>query len=83
LECLPITFGAITLLTLVLSFVSYQALYNLSNRWEQFHTVMLEKTEAASKSEQSHGTGIHHFKNYLLRGQDYDQKFMADMEVID
>jgi methyl-accepting chemotaxis protein len=80
---LAITFGAITLLTLVLSFVSYQALSNLSNRWEQFHTVTLEKTEAASKGEKSLGEAIHYFKDYVLREQDYDQKFMADMDAID
>lgn len=80
---LAITFGAITLLTLVLSFVSYQALNNLSNHWEQFHTVTLEKTEAASKGEKSLGEAIHYFKDYVLRGQDYDQKFMADMDAIE
>jgi methyl-accepting chemotaxis protein len=71
------------LLALVLTFVSYQALNNLSNRWEPFHTVTLEKTEAASKGEKSPGEAIHYFKDYVLRGQDYDQKFMADMDAIE
>jgi methyl-accepting chemotaxis protein len=55
----------------------------LTDRWEQFHAVSLEKYTAAFKGEMDLGNGIHHFKNYLLRGQDYDQKFMADMAAID
>jgi CHASE3 domain sensor protein len=35
---LAITFGIITLLTLMLLLVSYQAVSNLSNRWGQFQT---------------------------------------------
>jgi methyl-accepting chemotaxis protein len=80
---LTIAFGAITLLTLMLAFMSYEALTDLSNRWDQFHTVTLEKYTAAFKGESDLGNGIHHFKNYLLRGQDYDQKFLADMAAIE
>jgi methyl-accepting chemotaxis protein len=39
--------------------------------------------EDVAKGRNALGDGIHHFKNYLLRGQDYDKKFMADMEAID
>jgi methyl-accepting chemotaxis protein len=80
---LAFTFGAITLLTVALSIVSYFAISSLANRWENFHSVSLEKYTAAFKGEADLGNGIHHFKNYLLRGQDYDQKFMADMAAID
>jgi methyl-accepting chemotaxis protein len=80
---LAMTFAITTLLTLLLAFVSYQALNKLTNRWEQFHTVSLEKYDAVSKGDANLGDAIHHFKNYVLRGQDYDQKFMADMEAID
>lgn len=80
---LAITFGVTTLLALLLAFVSYQAVNKLTNQWEQFHTVSLEQYQAIFKSNAKLGDAIHHFKNYVLRGQDYDQKFMADMEEID
>ncbi len=80
---LAITFGITTLLTLIMLFVSYQAINSLTDRWEQFHTVSLEKYTAASQGDSHLGDAIHHFKNYLLRGQDYDKKFMDDIAAID
>ena len=75
--------GITALLTLVLLFVSFQTIDSLTEQWDQFHTVSFEKTMAANKGETSLGDAIHHFKNYVLRGQDYDQKFNADMAAID
>jgi methyl-accepting chemotaxis protein len=80
---LAITFGIITLLTFMLLLVSYLAISNLSDRWGQFQNVSLEKYTAAFKGKSDLGDGIHMFKDYLLRGQDYDQKFTAAMAAID
>jgi methyl-accepting chemotaxis protein len=80
---LAITFGITTLMTLVMLLVSYQAISNLSGRLEKFQTISLEKYAAATKGQSSLGEAINHFQNYVLRGQDYDQKFMADLAVID
>ena len=80
---LGITFGTITLLAILLLLVSYTGLNQLSNRWQQFDTVSMEKYEAASKGKADLGDAIHMFKDYVLRGQDYDQKFTAAMAAID
>ena len=80
---LAFIFGITTLLMLTLIFVSYQALDSLSDRWEQYRDISLEKYEAAYRGQTNLGEAIHHFKNYLLRGQDYDKKFLADMEAMD
>jgi methyl-accepting chemotaxis protein len=80
---LAIAFGLTTLMTILLSLASYQTLNKLTNHWGQFRTVSLEKFEAVAQGNGNLGDAIHHFKNYLLRGQDYDQKFMADMDAID
>ncbi len=80
---LAITFGITISLTLALSFISYQALSKLTSEWEQFKADSLEQFKEVAKGSNALGDGIHHSKNYLLRGQDYDQKFMADMEAID
>ena len=80
---LAIKFGIATSLTFVLLLVSHQAINNLPDQWVQFHTVSLEKYTAASKGKSDLGNAIHNFKDYVLRRQDYDQKFMADMAMID
>ena len=80
---LAITFGATTLLTVIMLFVSYVAISSLAERWERFHSVSLEKYAAATKGQADLGDGIHMFKDYLLRGQDYDKKFMDAMAAID
>ena len=81
---LAITFGIITLLVFMLLSVSLQAINHLSSRWEQFHTISLEKYTAAFKGKADLGDGIHMFKDYLLRGKDeYQQQFIADMAAID
>ena len=80
---LAMAFGITTLMTLVLSFVAYQAISKLTDQWEQFHNVSLEKNEAANNGNLHLGDAIHHFKNYLLRGQDYDKQFMDDIAAID
>src|SRR5574340_65176 len=80
---LAIAFGITTLLALVLLFVSFQTINKLTDQWEQFHVVSLEKNAAVSKGVASLGDAIHHFKNYLLRGQDYDQRFMGELAAID
>ncbi|HEY0666084.1 MAG TPA: methyl-accepting chemotaxis protein, partial [Gallionella sp.] len=80
---LTLAFGVTTLLTLVLLFVSFQTIDRLTGEWEQFHSVSLEKEAAVSQGVVGLGDAIHHFKNYLLRGQDYDKKFTADIEGIE
>jgi methyl-accepting chemotaxis protein len=80
---LAITFGTITVLAILLLLVSYISLNQLSNRWEKFDTVSMEKYEAASRGKSDLGDAIHMFKDYVLRGQDYDQKFTAAMAAID
>ncbi len=80
---LAVTFGVITVLAISLLLVSYNSFYQLSDRWKQFDTVSMEKYQAASKGKSDLGDAIHMFKDYLLRGQDYDQKFAAAMAAID
>ena len=80
---LAIKFGIATSLTFMLLLVSHQAINNLPDQWVQFHTLSLEKYTAASKGKSDLGNAIHNFKDYVLRRQDYDQKFMADMAMIE
>ncbi|KXS32154.1 MAG: Methyl-accepting chemotaxis protein I [Candidatus Gallionella acididurans] len=80
---LAITFGIVIVLTFIQLLVSYLADKNLANRWGEFQSISLEKYTAAHKGKEDLGDGIHLFKDYLLRGQDYDQQFAAAMAAID
>ena len=80
---LSLTFGTITILVIMLLLVSYTGVRQLSGRWSQFDTVSMQKYEAASKGKADLGDAIHMFKDYILRGGDYGQKFLTAMEAID
>ena len=43
----------------------------------------MEKRESATVGMLKLGDTIHHFKNFLLRGGDYDKKFLDDLNDID
>ena len=80
---LGIMFGGVALLTITMGFSAYRTLDNVSERWESFRIVSLEKTATVSRGGAALGDAIHHFKNYILRGADYDKKFEVDMLAID
>ena len=80
---LGIMFGSVALLTLSMGFTAYRTLDGASQRWDLFRTISLEKTANVGKGELALGDAIHHFKNYILRGRDYEKKFGADMEAMD
>lgn len=72
-------FCLVTLLTVISSFVAWTALGTVANKWLEFSSVSMEKREFATTGNIKLGNAIHHFKNYLIRGADYDQKFAADL----
>jgi methyl-accepting chemotaxis protein len=79
---LGITFGAVALITAAMAAGSYWSLVKVGDRWLTFRSVSLEKSAAVNDGEVGLGDAIHHFKNYLLRGQDYDKKFTSDLDTI-
>ena len=77
------SFGIVILLAMAMSAI---ALYNnlqVKEEWSQFERVALAKQMAVTSGTIGLGNGIHHFKNYILRGADYDKKFFTDMDQID
>ena len=80
---LGIMFGSVALLTLTMGFTAYRTLDGTSQRWDLFRTVSLEKAANVMRGELALGDAIHHFKNYILRGRDYEKKFGADMAAMD
>ena len=80
---LAVIVGMVNIMVIALLMESYLSIDRLSSQWEHAHGVTMMKSSAASKGKADLGDGIHWFKDFVLRGQDYDQKFIAAMAAID
>ena len=56
---------------------------DIARDWDGFVKVVMTRRGAITAAEVALGDGIHYFKNYILRGADYDKKFAAEMDAID
>ncbi len=80
---LGITFGFIALLTVMLGGISYSEFSTIDSSWNGYRTLAKPKLEATNQADESLGQGIQHFKNFVMRGKDYEQRFNAEMTNID
>lgn len=80
---LGLGFGLVVLLTLVMAVTALSKVVLLDSAWQEYQSVITAKQNAISVSYVALGDGIHHFKNYVIRGGDYDKKFMSDMDGVD
>lgn len=80
---LSIAFGVITLLIVAFGFSASQVLNGVLAQWDNFSTHSLHKREIATEGQIQLGNTIHHFKNFILRGGDYDTKFFDGLAEID
>ncbi|MBI3523666.1 MAG: HAMP domain-containing protein [Betaproteobacteria bacterium] len=80
---LAIAFGAMIVLVMLLAGAALQKFYAMSSQWTAFDKVTLAKRITATEGDHALGDGIHHFKNYILRGGDYNKKFSDDMNAIE
>ena len=76
-------FGGIVLLVVLLGVIAFAKLSSLHGRWNDFETITLARKNAVLEGVIAHGNAVHHFKNYMLRGGDYNSKFRADLAAID
>ncbi len=79
---LGLSFFVVILFTTVLSFVAWRELCAVSDKWVEFSHVSLEKRRLANNGTAKLGDAIHHFKDYVLRGKDYDKLFSDDLAEI-
>ncbi|HJW24917.1 MAG TPA: methyl-accepting chemotaxis protein [Rhodocyclaceae bacterium] len=75
-------FAVVILLALFLGGFAWLKMNALGGQWQQFENVTLKKREAVTDGMFALQEGIHHFKNYILRGGEYRQRFEADMAAI-
>jgi methyl-accepting chemotaxis protein len=79
---LGLAFGVVISLTLISNLLSWSALDAVQSDWSEFSSVSMQKRELTTTSKVKLGDAIHHFKNYLIRGGDYDKKFLVDLADI-
>jgi methyl-accepting chemotaxis protein len=76
-------FGGIVLLVILLGVIAFAKLTSLHEHWNEFETVTLARKNAVLEGVTAQGLAVHHFKNYILRGGDYNSKFRADLATIE
>ena len=79
---LGMAFFLVIFFTIISCCIAARSLNNVSNKWQEFAEVTLAKRELVTNSHIKLGDAIHHFKDYVLRGGDYDKKFMSDLDDI-
>ncbi len=79
---LGISFMMVTLLACVLTVASILTLSQIGNHWDGFSGTVLSKQDVATQGYIKLGDGVQNFKNYVVRGKDYDKHFLADMDAI-
>ncbi|MBI4742653.1 MAG: methyl-accepting chemotaxis protein, partial [Betaproteobacteria bacterium] len=80
---LGIGFGVVIGLALLLGLVAWGKLKEIGGEWNDFESGTLRKRNAVTLGFSGLQDGIHHFKNFVLRGGDYAQKFSGDMTTIE
>jgi methyl-accepting chemotaxis protein len=75
-------FGAVVAAAVVLGLIAWSEIRSIDNGWIEFESVTLKKRDAVGHGLVGLGDGIHYFKDYVLRGGDYEKKFAVEMDVI-
>lgn len=75
-------FLLVTLLTGLLTLASMMTLGRIGHHWNSYSDTVIVKQDYAMRGYIKLGEGIHNFKNYILRGKEYDKSFLADMDSI-
>jgi len=76
-------FSLLTLLSIVLGVVAILQTRNMHGEWVAFEQQTMVKRNAAARAADSLGDGVHHFKNFILRGGEYAKQFAGDMDAIE
>jgi methyl-accepting chemotaxis protein len=80
---LGLAFGLLTVLSIVLGLIAIRETRSMNNEWQLIQKDALSKQGATTRGIAALASGIHHFKNFILRGGDYDKQFQADMVLVE
>ncbi len=79
---LGLGYAAAFLIILATSGFSYILCHQANTHWADFTSNDVAKKDLIANGNRTLGDAIHHFKNYLLRGADYDKKFSSDIKSL-
>ncbi|WP_035384686.1 HAMP domain-containing protein, partial [Ferriphaselus sp. R-1] len=79
---LTAAFSAILVLLAFTGGMSYLSMQEFGEHWHDYRAKVSKKRVLMDHARIELGDGIHHFKNYLIRGGDYKEKFVADMTAL-
>ena len=80
---LHVGFTGIVLLVIMLGGAAFVNLSAMNSHWQEFESVTLAKKDAVLAGNTALGNAIHYFKDYVLRGGDYNKKFAIEIDAID
>ena len=80
---LGLAFLLLTLLSITLGWIAIHETSAMNDQWKNIREEALAKRNATNRGTVALGNGIHHFKNFILRGGDYSKQFDADMTIIE
>ncbi len=79
---LALGFGALGLVVLAAGLLLHSRIDGVAQAWQAMNGIGMAKKDAVAAGYVELGNGIHHFKNFILRGGDYEAKFTADMTAL-
>ncbi|MBI5911060.1 MAG: methyl-accepting chemotaxis protein, partial [Betaproteobacteria bacterium] len=80
---LGLAFALSTLLSVALGLIAVYETRVMNDQWQTFKQGVLAKRSASTNAISALGDGVHHFKNFIIRGGDYAKRFGDDMSAVD
>src|ERR1035437_7617850 len=80
---LGIAFALLTLLAVALGLIGIYEARAMNDQWRLIQQDAMAKRGITTRGIGALGDGIHHFKNFILRGEDFNKKFSADMDAVE
>jgi hypothetical protein len=72
-------YGVVVLVLAVVGSYSYATFLKANAHWEEFDNNEIVKQDLIIVGGRALGNATHHFKNYIIRGGDYDKTFATDI----
>jgi methyl-accepting chemotaxis protein len=79
---LGVGFGIALLILVTIGAASFNTFRQANAQWASFEANDIAKKDLLVVGNRALGDAIHHFKNYALRGGEYDRKFASDIAEI-
>src|SRR5579871_2420760 len=80
---LALAFGFVAAAFVGMSLYAVHVTDRLADEWLNFGTAAAARRAATSEMTRASGEAVHMFKDYVLRGQDYDKRSEKALEALD